>query len=154
MQTLYQHVPVLDSGARGATDTFVERGIGDVLLAWENEALLAEQKLGRGKFDLVVPSLSILAEPPVTVVDKIVDRRGTRAHRRGVPAVPLHPAGPADHRAELSTAHALPAVGAQYAAQFRPVAQMVTVEHDFGGWARAQATHFADGGTFDQIYGQ
>ncbi len=95
------NVPVLDSGARGATVTFVDRGIGDVLLAWENEALLAKQQLGPDKLDIVLPSLSILAEPPVTVVDKVVDRRGTRKVAEGLPEVPLQPAGPGDHRAQF-----------------------------------------------------
>ena len=101
MAKLFRNVPVLDSGARGATTTFVERGQGDVLIAWENEALLATNKLGRGKFDIVVPSVSILAEPPVAVVDKVVDKHGTRAGRRGVPQVPLHARSAGDHRAQL-----------------------------------------------------
>ncbi len=101
MAKLFRNVPVLDSGARGATTTFVERGQGDVLIAWENEALLATNKLGRGKFDIVVPSVSILAEPPVAVVDKVVDKHGTRAGRRGVSQIPLHARSAGHHRPEL-----------------------------------------------------
>ncbi len=153
MKTLYQHVPVLDAGARGATDTFVERGIGDVLLSWENEALLAAQKLGRGMFSIVVPALSILAEPPVTVVDKVVDQRGTRRFAEAYLQFLYTPQGQ-QIIAENFYRPRSPAAAQQYAAQFPAVAQMVSVEQAFGGWARAQAVHFADGGTFDQIYGQ
>ena len=101
MTRLFRNVPVLDSGARGATTTFVQRGQGDVLLAWENEAFLAVNELGKGKFDIVVPSVSILAEPPVAVVDKVVDKRGTRAGRRGLSQVSLHARGAGDHRAGI-----------------------------------------------------
>jgi sulfate/thiosulfate-binding protein len=149
---LYQAVPVLDSGARGATITFVDRGIGDVLLAWENEALLAKKQLGPDKLDIVMPSLSILAEPPVTVVDKVVDRRGTRAiaeaylrylyAKEGQQLIAQNFYRPRD-----------PAVTAQYSAQF-PAVKLVTIDDTFGGWDKAQATHFDDGGSFDQIYGQ
>jgi sulfate transport system substrate-binding protein len=152
VKQLYQHVPVLDSGARGATDTFVARNIGDVMLSWESEALLAKQRLGRGKFEIVVPSLSILAEPPVTLVDRNVDRRGTRAvaeaylkflySRQGQQIIAQNFYRPRD-----------PVVARQFAAQFPPVTT-VTVDAAFGGWERAQAVHFNDGGTFDQIYGQ
>lgn len=153
MKTLYEHVPVLDAGARGATDTFVERGIGDVLLSWENEALMAKQRLGRGMFAVVVPPLSILAEPPVTVVDRVVDQRHTRSLAEGYLRFLYTPQGQ-QIMARNFFRPQLPAIAHQFAAQFPPVAQMVTVEQAFGGWARAQATHFADGGTFDQIYGQ
>jgi len=153
MKALYQHVPVLDAGSRGATDTFVERGIGDVLLSWENEALLAEQKLGSGMFAVVVPPLSILAEPPVTVVDKVVDQRHTRPIAEAYLQFLYTPQGQQIIARNFYRPR-LPAVAQQYAAQFPRVAQMVTVEQEFGGWARAQAVHFADGGTFDQIYGQ
>jgi sulfate/thiosulfate transport system substrate-binding protein len=153
MKSLYQHVPVLDAGARGATDTFVERGIGDVLLSWENEARLAEQRLGRGMFTVIVPPLSIRAEPPVTVVDKVVDQRHTRRLAESYLQFLYSPPGQQIIARNFYRPQ-LPAVAQQFAAQFPPVAQMVTVEQAFGGWARAQAVHFADGGTFDQIYGQ
>ncbi len=153
VKTLYQHVPVLDAGARGATDTFVERGIGDVLLSWENEALLAGQRLGRGMFAVVVPPLSILAEPPVTVVDAVVDQHHTRHLAQSYLQFLYMPQGQQIIARNFYRPQ-LPAVAQQYAAQFPKVAQMVTVEQAFGGWARAQAVHFADGGTFDQIYGQ
>ena len=153
MKVLYQHVPVLDAGARGATDTFVERGIGDALLSWESEALLAQKKLGRGMFTTVIPSVSILAEPPVTVVDQVVERRGTRLIAEAYLQYLYTPQGQ-QIIAQNYYRPRLPAVAAQFAAQFPPVAQMVTVQAAFGGWTRAQATHFADGGTFDQIYGQ
>jgi sulfate/thiosulfate transport system substrate-binding protein len=152
VEKLYQAVPVLDSGARGATITFVDRGIGDVLLAWENEALLAKKQLSQDKLDIVVPSLSILAEPPVTVVDKVVDKRGTRQLAQaylqflysleGQQLIAQNFYRPRD--AETA---------AHYAAQF-PAVKLVTIDDTFGGWERAQATHFDDGGTFDQIYGQ
>jgi len=153
MKALYQHVPVLDAGARGATDTFVERGIGDVLLSWENEALLAEKKLGRGMFATVFPTLSILAEPPVTVVDQVVDRRGTRHIAEAYLQFLYTPQGQ-QIIAQNFYRPRLAAIATQFAAQFPHVAQMVTVDGAFGGWARAQTTHFDDGGTFDQIYGQ
>jgi sulfate transport system substrate-binding protein len=152
VRKLYQNVPVLDSGARGSTVTFVERGIGDVLLAWENEALLARQQLGSEKLDLVVPPLSILAEPPVTVVDKVVDRRGTRAPAeaylrflytaQGQQIIARNFYRPRD--AQLAQ---------QFASQF-PELRLLTIDDTFGGWQRAQATHFDDGGSFDQIYGR
>ncbi|HEY4443042.1 MAG TPA: sulfate ABC transporter substrate-binding protein [Steroidobacteraceae bacterium] len=153
VKKLYHNVPVLDSGARGATVTFVERGIGDVLLAWENEANLAIKELGPGKFDIVAPSLSIVAEPPVSVVDQNVDQHGTRKvaeeylkylySKQGQEIAAKHFYRPRD-----------PAVAAQYAAQFANIPQLVTIDAVFGGWTKAQATHFADGGTFDRIYGQ
>jgi sulfate/thiosulfate-binding protein len=147
---LFANVPVLDSGARGSTTTFVERGIGDVLLTWENEALLALQELGPDKFDLVAPSLSILAEPPVAVIDKVVDKKGTRAVAQ---AYLEHLYSP--QAQELAARHHYrptdSAVAARHAAQF-PKLSLVTVDRHFGGWTRAQKVHFADGGIFDQLY--
>jgi sulfate transport system substrate-binding protein len=152
VKKLYGNVPVLDSGARGATVTFVERGIGDVLLAWENEAFLAVKELGPDKFDIVVPSLSILAEPPVSIVDKVVDKHGTRQvaeeylrylySKEGQEIAAKHFYRPRD-----------PDIAAKYAGQF-PAITLVTVDSAFGGWTKAQAAHFADGGSFDRIYGQ
>jgi sulfate/thiosulfate-binding protein len=153
VKKLYHNVPVLDSGARGATVTFVERGIGDVLLAWENEAYLAVKELGPAKFDIVAPSVSIVAEPPVSVVDQNVDQHGTRKvaeeylkylySRQGQEIAAKHFYRPRDA-----------AVAAQFATQFANIPQLVTIDAVFGGWTRAQATHFADHGTFDRIYGQ
>ncbi len=146
---LYKNVPVLDSGARGATTTFVERGIGDVLVAWENDALLAVNRLGRGRFEIVRPSLSILAEPPVALVDGVVDKKGTRRVAQAYLEYLYTPAGQ-----EIIARHyfrpRLPAVAKRYAGQF-PAMKMVTIER-FGGWGKAQATYFADGGVFDRIY--
>ena len=151
VRALYRHVPVLDSGARGATITFVERGIGDVLLAWENEALLAVRELGPGKVQIVLPSQSILAEPPVTVVDRVVDKHGTRAVAEAYLRYLYSPAGQ-----EIAAQHYFrprdAAVAAKYAAQF-PAMKLVTIDAAFGGWTAAQAAHFADGGSFDRIYG-
>jgi sulfate transport system substrate-binding protein len=146
---LYRNVPVLDSGARGSTTTFVQRGIGDVLIAWENEALLAQQKLGADKFEIVIPSLSILAEPPVAVVDKVVLRRGTRAVAQAY-LEHLYSKEAQEIIAQNHYRPRDPQVLARHAAQF-PEINLVTIEF-FGGWAKAQATHFADGGTFDRIY--
>ncbi len=151
VRKLYHNVPVLDSGARGATVTFVDRGIGDVLLAWENEALLAKQQLGPDKLDIVLPSLSILAEPPVAVVDQVVDRRGTRKVAEAYLKFLYTPEGQ-DIIARNFYRPRDPQVAARYAAQF-PTLKLVTIDDTFGGWEKAQATHFADGGTFDQIYG-
>lgn len=147
---LYRNVPVLDTGARGATTTFVERGQGDVLLAWENEALLATRDLAKDNFEIVVPSMSILAEPSVSVVDKVVDKRGTRklaeAYLRFLYS---------DQGQQLAAKHHYrprnAAVAAQYSADF-PKLSLFTVDELFGGWHRAHATHFADGALFDQIY--
>jgi sulfate transport system substrate-binding protein len=147
---LFRHVPVLDSGARGSTTTFVQRGIGDVLLAWENEAFLAIKELGPGKVDIVAPSLSILAEPPVAVVDKVVDRRGTRAAAQAYLEF-LYTAEGQEIAARHYYRPRLEAVAAKYAATF-PQVSLVTIDALFGGWQRAQKTHFADGGVFDQIY--
>lgn len=146
---LFRNVPVLDSGARGSTTTFVERGIGDVLLAWENEAFLAQKELGPDKVDIVVPSLSILAEPPVTVVDKVVDKRKTRKAAEAYLQY-LY----SDEGQEIAAKNYYRprsgAVAKKYEKQF-PKVQLVTID-DFGGWQKAQKTHFADGGVFDQIY--
>ncbi|GAW65926.1 sulfate transporter subunit [Geoanaerobacter pelophilus] len=147
---LFKHVPVLDSGARGSTTTFVQRGQGDVLLAWENEAFLAVNELGRDKFEIVVPSLSILAEPPVTVVDKVVDRKGTRKLAEEYLKYLYSPEGQ-----EIAARHYYrprdKKVAAKYAKVF-PKVKLVTIDDTFGGWRKAQKTHFADGGIFDQIY--
>ena len=147
---LYKNVPVLDAGARGATTTFVERGIGDVLVAWENEALLAIKELGPGKFEIVAPSISILAEPPVAVVDKVAGKRGTKAVAQAYLEHLYSEAGQ-----EIAARHfyrpRLASVAAKYQAQF-PQVKLVTIDEVFGGWKKAQATHFADGALFDRIY--
>jgi sulfate transport system substrate-binding protein len=150
MTRLFRNVPVLDSGARGATTTFVQRGQGDVLLAWENEAFLAVNELGRGKYDIVVPSISILAEPPVAVVDKVVDKRGTRRVAEAYLRYLYTPQaqqviGDNYYRPRN------PAVAARFKARF-PKVPLLTIDRNFGGWAKAQATHFNDGGLFDQIF--
>ena len=150
LKAIFKNVPVLDSGDRGATTTFVERGLGDVLIAWENEAQLAVNELGKDKFEIIAPSLSILAEPPVAVVDKVVEKRGTRLtaqayldylySEEGQNIAAKHHYRPYDAK-----------VAAKYAAQF-PRIKLVTIDNTFGGWVNAQKTHFADGGTFDRIY--
>ncbi|HXZ84757.1 MAG TPA: sulfate ABC transporter substrate-binding protein [Myxococcota bacterium] len=147
---IYKNAPVLDAGARGATTTFAERGIGDVLIAWENEALLAQEQLGRDRFELVAPSLSVRAEPPVALVDAIARRHLTSAAAaeylqylyspEAQDLIGRHYFRPAD-----------PAAAARYARQF-PQLELLSIDRDFGGWKKAQATHFADGGVFDQIY--
>src|ERR1700738_1870366 len=149
VRKLYKNVPVLDTGARGSTTTFVQRGLGDVLLAWENEALLAVKELGADKLQIVVPTVSVLAEPPVAVVDKVVLRRGTREvaqaylqylySKEGQEIIAKNYYRPRD-----------PEVAAKYAAQF-PKLNLFTVA-DFGGWSKVQPAHFGDGGVFDQIY--
>jgi sulfate/thiosulfate-binding protein len=145
-----KNVKVLDSGARGATTSFTERGIGDVLLAWENEAYLAVKELGPDKFDIVTPSLSILAEPPVSVVDKVVDKKGTRQVAQAYLEYLYSPEGQ-----EIAAKHYYrprdAKIAAKYAKQFGKV-NLITIDEVFGGWEKAQKTHFADGGTFDQIY--
>ena len=150
VQRLYRNAPVLDTGARGSLTTFAERGIGDVFVSWENEAFLAVKELGQGKFEIVMPSVSILAEPPVTVVDKVVDRRGTRKIAQAYLEYLYAPEGQ-----EIAGRHyyrpTLPAVAAKYAGQFAKI-NLFTIDEVFGGWHKAQATHFADGGVFDQIY--
>jgi sulfate transport system substrate-binding protein len=150
VKALYRNVPVLDSGARGSTMTFVERGVGDVLLAWENEAILAHKELGPDKFQIVAPSLSILVEPPVAVVDKVVDKKGTRKaalaylehlySEEGQDIAAKHYYRPRNER-----------VAKKFEGQFPKVA-LITVDQAFGGWAKATSMHFADGGSFDQIY--
>ncbi|HWK75301.1 MAG TPA: sulfate ABC transporter substrate-binding protein [Povalibacter sp.] len=146
---LFKNVPVLDTGARGATTTFVQRGIGDVLLAWENEAFLSIKELGPDKVEIVMPSLSILAEPPVAVVDKVALRRGTRE----VATEYLKHLYSPEAQEIIARNYYRPIdaqVAAKYASQF-PKLDLVTIE-DFGGWAKTQKEHFADGGVFDQIY--
>jgi sulfate transport system substrate-binding protein len=149
---VYKNVPVLDTGARGSTNTFVQRGVGDVLLAWENEAHLAQKEFGADKFDIVAPSISILAEPTVAVVDKVVDRKGTRAAAEeylrylysdeGQDIAGRHYYRPTSEKAQ-----------AKYDKQF-PKLTLFTVDEAFGGWSKADKAHFADGGSFDQIYGR
>ncbi|MFA9216966.1 MAG: sulfate ABC transporter substrate-binding protein [Sphingomonadaceae bacterium] len=150
LKKLYKNVPVLDSGARGATTTFVERGIGDVLIAWENEALLAIKELGPGKVEVVAPSVSILAEPPVAVVDKVVDKRGTRK----VAEAYLNFLYTDEAQELIAKNYYRPAIAKEakkYAAQF-PNVKLFTLADVAGDWTKAQKTHFADGGVFDQIY--
>jgi sulfate transport system substrate-binding protein len=149
---LYKNVAVLDSGARGSTTTFVERSIGDVFISWENEAFLAVKELGKGEFEIITPSLSILAEPPVTVVDKVAAKHGTteiaKAYleylytKEGQDIAGKHFYRPRD-----------PDIAAKYAGQFTNV-QLITIDEEFGGWKKAQETHFNDGGIFDEIYGK
>jgi sulfate transport system substrate-binding protein len=146
---LYHNVPVLDTGARGSTTTFVERGIGDVLLAWENEAFLAIKELGPDKVDIVVPSESILAEPPVAIVDKNVDKHGTRAVAEAYLQFLYSPEGQ-EVAAKNFYRPRLAEVAQRYADQF-PKVKLFTID-EFGGWQKAQAEHFNDGGVFDEIY--
>ncbi|MCW3798073.1 sulfate ABC transporter substrate-binding protein [Sphingomonas sp. BN140010] len=150
MTRLFRNVPVLDSGARGATTTFAQRGQGDVLIAWENEAFLATNELGRGKFEIVAPSISILAEPPVAVVDRVVDRRGTRQVAEAYLKY-LYTGEAQDIIARHYYRPRNPQVAARYAARF-PRMQLLSIDRHFGGWGRAQAMHFNDGGLFDQIF--
>jgi sulfate transport system substrate-binding protein len=150
VQALYKHVPVLDTGARGATTTFVQRGIGDVQLTWENEAYLALKEYGADKFEIVYPKLSILAEPPVALLDKNVDRHGTRKAADAYLRF-LYTKEGQEIEAKNFYRPRDPAVLKAFAKQF-PSLPMVTVDEVFGGWQKAQATHFADGGVFDQIY--
>jgi sulfate transport system substrate-binding protein len=147
---LYRNVPVLDAGARGSTTTFVERGIGDVLIAWENEALLAIKELGVGKFEVVAPSISILAEPPVAVVDKVAGKHGTKEIARAYLEYLYSETGQ-DIAARHFYRPRLGSVATKYAAQF-PKLNLVTVDEVFGGWKKAHTAHFADGALFDQIY--
>lgn len=147
---LFKNVPVLDSGARGSTTTFVQRGLGDVLLAWENEAYLAVNELGEGKFEIVYPSLSILAEPPVALVDGVVDARGTRAVAEAYLKF-LY----TEEAQEIIGKHYYRPRSATVAAKYRdryPELELLTIDADFGGWTQAQATHFNDGGSFDQAF--
>jgi sulfate/thiosulfate-binding protein len=149
IKALFKNAPVLDTGARGATTTFVQRGIGDVLLAWENEAFLSLEEFGADKFEIVAPSISILAEPPVAVVDKNVDKKGTRkvaeAYLKYLYTDEAQEIIAKNHYRPIN-----PAIAAKYANVF-PKIPLVTIA-DFGGWTKAQATHFGDGGVFDQIY--
>ncbi len=150
VRDLYKNVPVLDSGARGSTTTFVERGVGDVLISWENEAFLAIKEYGADKFEVIIPSLSILAEPPVAIVDKVVDKRGTRQvaeaylqylySETGQEIAAKHFYRPTDAK-----------VAEKYAGKFPPI-ELFKIDDAFGGWKNAHKIHFADGGTFDQIY--
>ncbi|MHB1059274.1 MAG: sulfate ABC transporter substrate-binding protein [Rhodanobacter sp.] len=149
VKTLFRHVPVLDTGARGATNTFVQRGIGDVLLAWENEALLAGHEPGGDQFEIVVPSISILAEPPVAVVDKNADAHGTRQVAEAYLKFLYSPQAQEIEARNFYRPRS-PAVAARYAAQFPKVATF-TLADVFGTWRQAQAKFFADGGVFDQI---
>ena len=148
---LFKNAPVLDTGARGATTTFVERGIGDVLLAWENEAFLAKKELGPDKVEIVVPSLSILAEPPVTVVDKVANKHGTRAVAEAYLNY-LYSEEGQEIAAKNYYRPTLESVAKKYESQF-PKINLVKIDDVFGGWQAAQKKHFADGGIFDQIYG-
>jgi sulfate/thiosulfate-binding protein len=147
---LFKNVPVLDSGARGSTTTFVQRSIGDVFISWENEAFLALKEFGADNFEIVVPSLSILAEPPVTLVDKVADRRGTREVAEAYLSYLYSEEGQT-----LAAKHfyrpRLASVAEKTAGQF-PKVELFTIDQEFGGWAKAQATHFSDGGVFDQIF--
>jgi sulfate/thiosulfate-binding protein len=153
VKALYHNVPVLDSGARGSTTTFVQRGIGDVLLAWENEAFLAVKELGVNQFDIIAPSVSIIAEPPVAVVDRNVDEHGTRKLAEEYLRYLYSPEGQ-----EIAARHFYrprnPDIAAKYAGQFTQVPKLVSIDAVFGGWSKAQAKHFADHGIFDKIYGQ
>lgn len=149
---LFKNVPVLDSGARAATITFVERGVGDVFISWENEAILASKELGEGKFEIIFPSESILTEPPVAVVDKVVDKKGTRE----VAEAYLEYLYTDEGQVIAAKNYYRPrneAVAQNYKNQF-PEIKLFTIEEVFGGWNQAQKTHFADGGIFDQIYSE
>ena len=143
---LFKNVPVLDSGARGATNTFVQRGLGDVLLAWENEAFLAINELGPDKFEVVTPNESILAEPPVTVVDKVADKRGTRKVAEEYLKY-LY----TDEGQKIAAKHYYRPINTKIPTKLAKL-KLYTIDKAFGGWQKAQKTHFADGGTFDQIY--
>lgn len=147
---LFKNVPILDTGARGATTTFTQRGIGDVFISWENEAYLAVKELGADKFDIVYPSVSILAEPPVALVDRNVDKKGTRAVAEAYLKF-LYTPQAQELIAQNFYRASDPAIAAKYASKF-PKIPLVTVDAVFGGWQKAQAVHFADGGVFDQIY--
>ena len=147
---LYANVPVLDSGARGSTTTFVERGMGDVLIAWENEALLGANELGKDRFEIVVPSTSILCEPAVSIVDKVVDKKGTRGVAQAYLEYLYSPEGQ-EIAAKRYYRPRSSAVLKKYAAQF-PNVKLFTIADITGDWKKAQAKHFADGGIFDQVY--
>ena len=151
VKALFKNVPVLDSGARGSTTTFVERGIGDVLIAWENEAFLAVEQLGKGNFEIVTPRSSILAEPPVAVVDRNVERHGTRAVAQAYLEFLYTP-----EAQEIAARHHFrprsPEVLSRYRSKFPEVRTLLTIDGDFDGWGQAQKKHFDEGGTFDRIY--
>jgi sulfate transport system substrate-binding protein len=150
LKAIFKNVPVLDSGARGSTTTFVQRGIGDVLLAWENEAFLAQKEFGEDTFEIVIPSLSILAEPTVTWVDKVTKRKGTEEVAKAYLEY-LY----SDEGQEIAARNFYrptnPKIAARYTSRF-PHLHLITIDGAFGGWTKAQKVHFADGGTFDQIY--
>jgi sulfate transport system substrate-binding protein len=148
---LFGRVPVLDSGARGSTMTFVQRGIGDVFLAWENEAFLAVQEMGKDQFEIVMPSVSILAEPSVAVVDRVVDKRGTRAIAEAYLEHLYSPAGQIAAARHYYRPRDVKILPEEYAKRF-PKVELFTVDEVFGGWQKAQAEHFDDGGVFDAIY--
>jgi len=150
VKALFKNVPVLDSGARGSTTTFVQRGIGDVFISWENEAFLVQKEFGSDKFETIVPPLSILAEPPVTLVDKVADRRGTRAVAEAY-LNHLYSEEGQEIAARNFYRPRLPSVAARYADTF-PKIELFTIDEAFGGWDKAQQKHFSDGGVFDQIY--
>jgi sulfate transport system substrate-binding protein len=145
---LFKNVPVLDSGARGSTNTFVQRGLGDVLLAWENEAFLAINELGPDKFEVVTPPESILAEPPVTVIDKVVDKRGTRKVAEAYLNY-LY----TDEGQKIAAKHYYRPINQKIPTRLAKVKKLYTIDKDFGGWRSAQKTHFSDGGVFDQVVG-
>ncbi len=147
--SLYKNVPVLDSGARGATNTFVKRNVGDVLIAWENEALLAQKQLGKGKFEIVIPSVSILAEPPVAIVDKVVDKRGTREVAKAY-ITHLYDESAQEIIAKNFYRPINESVAKKYSTNF-PALELVRIDA-FGGWSKAQKTHFSDGGELDNIF--
>lgn len=152
VQSIYKNVPVLDTGARGSLITFVERGVGDVFISWENEAFLAVNEFGKDKFEIVVPSVSILAEPPVAVVDKVVDKKGTRAAAEAYLKFLYTPEGQ-----EIAAKHYYrprdAGVAKKHEGSF-PKIELFTIDDVFGGWRKAQTTHFKDGGVFDAIYAQ
>ena len=152
VKNLYHNVKVLDSGARGSLTTFAERGIGDVLLSWENEALLATKGLGKGQFEIVYPSISILAEPSVAIVDKTVDKNGNRNLAKGYLNYLYSPKGQ-DLAAQYYFRPRNKQAAAKYSSQF-PKLKLFTIDDVFGGWAKAQQTHFVNGAIFDQIYNQ
>jgi sulfate transport system substrate-binding protein len=150
VQSIYRNVPVLDTGARGSTVTFVERNVGDVLIAWENEAFLAVNEFGKDRFEIVVPAVSILAEPPVAVVDKVVDRKGTRGAAEEYLEFMYGPEGQEIIAKNFYRPRAA-AVAKKYE-RMLPRLQLFTVDEAFGGWRKAQAEHFDDGASFDGIY--
>jgi sulfate/thiosulfate-binding protein len=152
VKSIYANVPVLDTGARGSTVTFAERGVGDVLLAWENEAFLSRQEFGKDKFDIVLPSLSILAEPPVAIVDKVVEKKGTAQAAKAYLDF-LYSKDGQEIEAQSFYRPRDPDIARKYERTFAKL-QLVTVDEVFGGWRAAQQKHFADKGTFDEIYGQ